>query len=417
METQKIINLLNSTENEYSKFATKKWCVIDSESKGNYSHENPSKFLTNSLESSICDYSDAYILVTGNINVAGADNTKVAFKNCSPFRKCRIEINETFIDEAEDINIAMPMYNFIEYSDNYSDTSGSLWQFRGDEIEGNVDLTVDNHIPNNSSSYKYKSSLITNRNGIKIAGPLKYLSNFWRSLQILLINCKVEFPLTWNENCILTSFAGNSTFTITDAKFYVPVVTLSIEDNARLTELLSEGFERSAYWNKYKVIPNKTYNQNNYMRELLDASFQGAKRLFVLDNNAGDDLVTANSHRRYFLPRIKIENYNVKIDGRNFYDQPINDLIKQYDEVRKISTGQGDDYTTGCLLDFAYFKKKNYRLIAANLSKQKALDADPRAIQQIIFTGKASRNVAIYYILEQSKETILKFYKGTTNIL
>ena len=360
METQKIINLLNSTENEYSKFATKKWCVIDSESKGNYSHENPSKFLTNSLESSICDYSDAYILVTGNINVAGADNTKVAFKNCSPFRKCRIEINETFIDEAEDINIAMPMYNFIEYSDNYSDTSGSLWQFRGDEIEGNVDLTVDNHIPNNSSSYKYKSSLITNRNGIKIAGPLKYLSNFWRSLQILLINCKVEFPLTWKENCILTSFAGNSTFTITDAKFYVPVVTLSIEDNARLTELLSEGFERSAYWNKYKVIPNKTYNQNNYMRELLDASFQGAKRLFVLanDNNAGDDLVTANSHRRYFLPRIKIENYNVKIDGRNFYDQPINDLIKQYDEVRKISTGQGDDYTTGCLLDFAYFKKK-----------------------------------------------------------
>ena len=323
METQKIINLLNSTENEYSKFVTKKWCVIDSESKGNYSHENPSKFLTDSLESSICDYSDAYILVTGNINVAGADNTKVAFKNCSPFRKCRIEINETFIDEAEDINIAMPMYNFIEYSDNYSDTSGSLWQFRGDEIEGNVDLTVDNHIPNNSSSYKYKSSLITNRNGIKIAEPLKYLSNFWRSLQILLINCKVEFPLTWNENCILTSFAGNSTFTITDAKLYVPVVTLSIEDNARLTKLLSEGFERSVYWNKYKVIPNKTYNQNNYMRELLDASFQGAKRLFVLanDNNAGDDLVTANSHRRYFLPRIKIENYNIEIDRKNFYDQ------------------------------------------------------------------------------------------------
>ena len=139
----------------------------------------------------------------------------------------------------------------------------------------------------------------------------------------------------------MTSLAGNTTFTITDAKLYVPVVTLSIEDNARLTKLLSEGFERSVYWNKYKVIPNKTYNQNNYMRELLDASFQGAKRLFVLanDNNAGDDLVTANSHRRYFLPRIKIENYNIEIDGRNFYDQPINDSIKQYNEVRKVSTG------------------------------------------------------------------------------
>ena len=286
-------------------------------------------------------------------------------------------------------------------------------------MEGNVDLTVDaNHIPNNSSSFKYKSSLITNRNGVKIAVPLKYLSNFWRSSEIPLINCKVELSLTWNENYILTSLAGNSTFAITDAKRYVPVATLSIEDNAKLTKLLNKGFKRSVYWNKYKIIPNKTYNQNNYIKELLDVNFQGVKRLFVLvyDNNAGDNLVTTNSHRRYFLPRIKIENYNIEIDGRNFYDQPINDLIKQYDEVRKISTGQGDDYATGCLLDFASCKK-NYRLITADLSKQEVLDADPRVIQQIIFIGKAIQNVVVYYILEQSKETILKFSKGTTNVL
>ena len=130
METQKIVNLLNNSENEYSRFATKKWNIIDSESKGNYSHENPIKFLTKSIESSLCDYSDAYVLVTGNIAVVGANNnTKVAFKNCAPFRRCRTK-NETFIDEAEDINIAMPMYNLIEHSDNYSDTSGSLWQFK-----------------------------------------------------------------------------------------------------------------------------------------------------------------------------------------------------------------------------------------------------------------------------------------------
>ena len=173
----------------------KKWHVIDSESKGNYWHENPIKFLTNSLESSICNYSDAYILVTGNIAVVGADNnTNIVFNNCSPFRKCRTEINETFIDEAEHINIAMPMYNLIEYSNNCSDTSGSLWQFKKDEIEGNVDLSVDtNNIPKNSSSYKYKSSLITNRNGVKIAVPLKYLSNFWRSLEIPLINYWLSF--------------------------------------------------------------------------------------------------------------------------------------------------------------------------------------------------------------------------------
>ena len=108
--------------------------------------------------------------------------------------------------------------------------------------------------------------------------------------------------------------------------------------------------------------------------------------MFVLAYASGDNITNENSYRKYFLPRIKIENYNIEIDGRNFYDQPINDSIKQYDEIRKISTGQGDDYTTGCLLDFAYFEK-NYRLI--DLSKQKALDADSRAIQQIIFTGKA----------------------------
>ena len=215
----------------------------------------------------------------------------------------------------------------------------------------------------------------------------------------------------------MTNSDGNSTFTITDAKLYVPVVTLSIEDNAKLTKLLSEGFKISVYWNKYKVIPNKIYNRNNYIRELLDSSYQGVKRLFILVyDNTDANLVTADSHEKYFLPRTKIENYNIEIDGRNFYDQPINDLIKQYDEVRKISTGQGDDYTTGCLLDFACFEK-NYRLITADLSKQKALDADPRVIQQIIFTGKASQNTVIYYILEQSKETILQFSKGTTNVL
>ena len=198
---------------------------------------------------------------------------------------------------------------------------------------------------------------------------------------------------------------------------------LSAEYNAKLSKFLGEGFKRAVYWNKYKVIDNKVVeiaanNGEKYIRELLDSSWQGVKRLFVLayDNTAGNNQVSIDSFKKYFLPRVKIENYNIEIDGRNFYDQPINDSIKQYDEVRKVSTGQGDDYTTGCLLDFAYFEK-NYRLIAADLSKQKALDADPRVIQQIIFTGQASGNVAVYYILEQSKETILKFSKGTTNVL
>ena len=125
--------------------------------------------------------------------------------------------------------------------------------------------------------------------------------------------------------------------------------------------------------------------------------------------------------KKYLLPRVKTENCNSEIDGKNFYDQPINDSIKQYDEVRKVSTGQGDDYTTGCLLDFAYFEK-NYRLIAADLRKQKALDADSRALQQINFNSQikstvANTRVIIYYILKQSKETIAKLSKGTRKVL
>ena len=123
METQKIVNLLNGSEKEYSKFVTDKWHVIDSESRGNYAHDDPINVLAKSIESSLCDYSDVYVLVTGNIAVRQADNnTKLGFKNYTPFRKCRTEINKTFVDEAEHINIAMPINNLIEYSDNYSDT-------------------------------------------------------------------------------------------------------------------------------------------------------------------------------------------------------------------------------------------------------------------------------------------------------
>ena len=378
----------------------KKWYIIDIESKGNYSHHNSIKFLTSSLESSLYDYSDAYILVTGNITAL--------------FNKCRTEINETFVDDADIINITMPMYNSIEYSDNYSNTSGSLWNFKRNEIEGDVDLTIDN-----ASSFRYKANLIGNtenngiKNGVKIVVPLKYLSNFWRSLEMPLINCKIEFSLGWYEECILSNAGTAATFKITDAKLYVPIVTLKIEDNTKLSKLLFEGFKRPIYWNKYKVI-FKNYNEE-YIRERIDASFQGVNKLFVLPYASGDNVIDEKPYRKYFLPGIKIENYNIEIDDRNFYDQPINDLIKQYDEIRKIPTGQGDDYTTGCLLDLAYFEKK-YKLIAADLNKQKALDTDSRAIQQIIFTGKTDNQIRVYYILEQSKETILEFSKGTTKV-
>ena len=150
---------MNNIENEYSKFARKKWYIIDSESKGKYSDKNPINFLTSSLESNLCDYSDAYILVTGNITATPNNAaTQVVFKNCVPFEKCRTEINETFIDEEDFINITMSMYNLIEYNANYSSTSGSPWHFGRDERINNADVTKDDNAP----SFKHKASLICN---------------------------------------------------------------------------------------------------------------------------------------------------------------------------------------------------------------------------------------------------------------
>ena len=208
METQNIINLLNGSDNENSKSAMKRLYVIDGESKGNYSQDDPLKFLTKSLESSLCDYSGAYILVTGNITATPNNAlTQVVFKRCASFKNCRTEINDIFIENADFINITIPMYNLIEYSDNYSDTSGSLWNFKNDEIINNADVTNDN----NSLSFTYKASIIGNienngiKNGVKIGLPLKHLSNFWRSLKMPLINCKIELSLNWVEKWLLTT--------------------------------------------------------------------------------------------------------------------------------------------------------------------------------------------------------------------
>ena len=180
----------------------------------------------------------------------------------------------------------MPMYNLIEYSDNYSDTPGRLWQFKRDEIIGNINLTNNNY-----SSFKYKSNLIGNtdedganrkKENVKIAVPLKYLSNFWRSLEMPLINCKVGISLKWIKNCISSNSGTDATFKITDAKLDIPIVTLKTEHNTKFSKLLSKGFKRPIYWNEYKVIPEKIYATNEKIRILIDPSWQGINRLFVL---------------------------------------------------------------------------------------------------------------------------------------
>ena len=210
-----------------------------------------------------------------------------------------------------------------------------------------------------------------------------------------------------------------TTFKITSTNLYVPTVTLSIKDNVDLAKQLNKGFKRSVYWNEYKSkIETKNLDANYVMRFPLDASFQGVNRLFVLafNNTDGDNNVERDGHRKYFLPRVDITDYTVLIDGRNFYDQPISDQIRKYDEIRKNATGRGNDYTTGCLLDDQYFKDY-YQLIAVDFSMQKELDANPRAIQQIEFYGMLKTNSQVCTFLEKSKETVLELYKGAAQFL
>ena len=244
--------------------------------------------------------------------------------------------------------------------------------------------------------------------------PLKYLSNFWRTLEMPLINCEVNLIFTWSSTCVITDSNGAGTFAITDTKLYVPVVTLSTQENTKFFQQLKSGLKRVINWNKYLSKP-ELLAQNPNLNHLVEPCFKGVNRLFVLAFE-GDDNRTA--HDSSYLPTVEIKDYNIMINGENFFDQPIKNNKVTYENIRKNAIGQGDNNTTGCLLDYSYFAD-TYKMIAVDLSKQQALDADPRAIQQINFTANLDRagNTRVYFILEEAKETILDFSQGTVKVL
>ena len=332
MEYQKIANFLDSVSNQPSRFKTKNWVKTNDKSRAVYTTGSNIKFKTRMLRSSLCDYADAYILVKGTIIIAVNEGPEpdpdaprtaaqllaarqaderdkgVTFKNCAPFTKCISRINNTDIDNAHDIDIVMPMYNLIEYSDNYSKTSGSLWQYYKDDPN-------DNLADSESFKSKVKITGSTPTDGkikdVEIIVPLKYLSNFWRTLEMPLINCEVSLFLTWSSTCVITNSTGKGQFAINDTKLYVPVVTLSTQDNAKLLNQLKSSFKRTVNWNKYQS-DLKTYEQNRYLNHLVHPSFQGVNRLFVLsfENDAG-----RTSHSTYYLPKVEIKDYMIVIDG------------------------------------------------------------------------------------------------------
>ena len=328
--------------------------------------------------------------------------SQVILKNNAPFIPCISKINGVLVENAEDLDIVIPMYNWLENSKHYSKTSASLWDFYRDEL---TNETNDNNNPNknaiNSKSFKYKTSItgstynvprrITDADGnpinnfdqnkrgtreVKFAKSLEHLGNFWNSLNMPLINCEVSLSLSWSANCVINSMekrilvAGqpnrgdspeSATFKIKDCKLYVPVVTLSAENDNTFLEQLKTGFKRTIKWNKYRLeMPNQT--KNNNLNYLIDPTFTNVNRLFVLTFENEDDRTFFS---KYYVPKVEITDFNVLIDGKPFFEIPVENKEETYEAI--IEMTKTNNYTTGNLLDYEYFKD-HYKLIAIYLS-------------------------------------------------
>ena len=276
------------------------------------------------LRSDLCDYSNVYILLKGDTIVTDANNAKinksVAFKNNARFINCISKINGVKTDNAEDLDVVLSMYNLIEYSRKYRKITGTLWNYYRDE--------PSDPLCSNSESLKYKTSITGNtynigageagynedkvgKNETEIAIPLKHLGNFWRALNIPLINCEIEVILTWPKNCVLTDITANAAnnsaivaptgleIELKETKLYVPVVTLSKENDTKLLEQLKLGFKRTVKWNKYRSLMTIQSNNNN-LDYLIDLTFANVNRLFVLSfaRIGREDNTTKNCWRR-----------------------------------------------------------------------------------------------------------------------
>ena len=455
MEYHKINNLLLSEDNEsekLSKFVTREYVRVNSLSNA-YNENKSVRFKTPMLRSNLCDYSDAYILVKGTITVTapGANNNAnnirdkrnrpLILKNNAAFVSCITRINSELIEDADDLDIVMSMYNLLEYSKNYRKTIGSLYNYYRDELSDDAD---DNNFDNikviNSNTFKYKNKITcntynlnagalsydVNKNGtqeVELAIPLKYLGNFWRALNIPLISCEVSLEVKWDKNCIITSLeqrdigGGNrdnaptgATLAINDCKLYVPAVTLSKDDEIKLLTNLKSGFKREIIWNKYRSQMT-TEAINNNLNILIDPTFTNVNRLFVFAYRTADD---RQSFSQFYLPKVMVKDCNVIIDKLSFFSMPIKTEEEAYEKIIDIS--RNNEYTTGNLLDCDYFKK-HYKLIAIDLSKQQELQENEDLIQQINFIGRLTEAANVFIIIEKKENTILEFSQNLANVI
>ena len=357
-------------------------------------------------------------------------------KNNAPFISCITRTNGELIEYADDLDIVMPMYNLLDYSKNYRKTTGSLYNYYRDELSDLFNNANINYRTIRSNAFKYKNKIIdntynvdaadagydANKEGAKkveIAIPLKYLGNFWRALNIPSISCEVSLELKWDKNCVITSIGNRlvnagppevrdnaptgATFATNDCKLYVPVVTLSKDDEIKSLTNLKSGFRREIKWNKYRSQISAEVANNN-LNILIDPAFTNVNRLFVLayENNAD-----RQSHYQFYLPKVMVKDFNVIIDKLAFFDLPIKNEEEAYEKIIDIS--KNDEYTTGNLLDYDYFKKY-YKLIAIDLSKQKVLQENKDLIQQINFIGRLEQNANIFVIIEKKRKYHVRIF-------
>ena len=378
--------------------------------------------------------------VKGKITVTNPNdndnfNKELTLKNNAPFILCISKINGELVENAEDLDIVMPMYNLLEYSKNYEKTSGTLFNCYRDEPKEHT-IGAGNNVINisirNSKSFDYKTEITGSldagedeKDDVTIAIPLKYLGNFWRSLNIPLINSEITLALSWYKECVLVgrAFRGppaaaancinsptSAKFEITDCKLYVPVVTLLAENNNKLLEQLISGFRITIKWNKY-MSQMSNQNKNNNLNYLTDTTFSNVNRLFVLSfENEAD----RTSYYKYYLPSVEIKDYNVLIDA--FFELPIKNIEETYEKIIQITDHSGY-YTRGNLLDYEYFKE-HYKLIAIDLSKQMELE-NKDIKQQINFIGNLDRDdgAVMFFIIEKSEETIIEFLQNYASIV
>ena len=360
MEYDKTNNLLLSEDNEsekLSEFITRRYVKVNSLSNA-YNENKSIRFKAPMLRSDLCDYSDEYILVKGTVTVNWVvneaeneilrRNRPLILKNNVPFVWCMTKINNEFIEDADDLDIVMPMYNLLEYSKNYRKTIGSLYNYYRDELS---DDNNPNNFPNtnvvNSNAFEYKNKITGNtynvaegadghhgnrvaKQDVELAIPLKYLGNFWRALNIPLISCEIFLELKWSKNCVITSLekrqvdAGppeinrsttGATLAINDCKLYVAVVTLSKDDEIKLLTNLKSGFKREIIWNKYR-LQMTTEAINNNLNILIDPTFTNVNRLFVLAYGQNNN--DRQSFSQFYLPNVMVKDYNVIIDKLAF---------------------------------------------------------------------------------------------------